>query len=73
MILRVMLNNVRLPEIVGDFLKRSGALNKLVVNATQEILLEIKTMLYDQESENTSQVFDKGQVLMLRSFPVARE
>lgn len=52
MVLRLMLNNVRLPEIVEEFSKRTDALNRLVVNATQEILLELRTMLFDQESKN---------------------
>lgn len=56
MVLRMMLDNVRLPEIVADFLERTGALHKLVANATHEILVEVKTMLYEQESEKVSKV-----------------
>lgn len=51
LVLRMMLNDVRLPEIVRDLLERSGALHKLVTNATHEILMEIKTMLYGHESK----------------------
>jgi hypothetical protein len=67
-----MLNNVRLPEIVEDFSKRTDALNRLVVNATQGILLEVRTMLYDQESENFSKMVAKDHVLIVCSRPVAR-
>lgn len=72
MVLRMMLNNVRLPEIVGDFLKLTGALQKLVANATQGILLEVKTMLYEQESRNTYKLFGRRHMLISCSLPVAR-
>jgi hypothetical protein len=50
-----MLDNVQLPDIVGNIIERTGTLHKLVANATHEILVEVKTMLYEQESTNISQ------------------
>jgi hypothetical protein len=71
LILRMMLNNVRLPEIVGEFLQRTGALHKLVVNATHEILVEVKTMLYERESRDTCKIFGRDHLLTVFSFPMA--
>jgi hypothetical protein len=71
MVLRMMLDNVRLPEIVEDFLKRAGTLHKLVVNATQELLLEIKTMLYEQESMSHPLSAQQDHRLIDPSFTVA--
>ena len=71
MVLRMMLDNVRLPEIVEDFLKRADTLHKLVVNATQELLLEIKTMLYEQESMIHPLSAQQDHRLIESSFTVA--
>jgi hypothetical protein len=68
----MMLNNVRLPEIVGDLLERTGTLHKLVANATHEILVEVKTMLYEQESANNSKMVGEGSMLIISSFPLVR-
>jgi hypothetical protein len=69
MVLRMMLNNVRLPEIVGEFLQRTGALHKLVVNATHEILVEVKTMLYERESRDTCKDIWQGSFVNRLQFP----
>jgi hypothetical protein len=49
-VMRVILENDRLPNIVQDFLKHAGNLGKLVQKATLEIVEDIRTMLYDHES-----------------------
>lgn len=72
MVLRMMLNNVRLPEIVGDLLEQTGTLHKLVANATHEILVEVKTMLYEQESTNNSETVGEVSMLTISSFPLVR-
>jgi hypothetical protein len=68
----MMLNNVRLPEIVGDLLERTGTLHKLVANATHEILVEVKTTLYEQESANNLKTVGEGPMLIISSFPLVR-
>jgi hypothetical protein len=50
LVMRVILENDRLPNIVQDFLKHAGNLGKLVQKATLEIVEDIRTMLYDHES-----------------------
>jgi hypothetical protein len=68
----MMLNNVRLPEIVGDLLERTGTLHKLVVNATHEILVEVKTILHEQQSTNNPKMVGEGPMLIISSFPLVR-
>lgn len=50
-IVGLILDNDHLPSIVQDFLRQADALRKLVQKATFEIVEDIKTMLYDQESK----------------------
>ncbi len=40
----------RLPNIVQDFLRHADTLRKFVQKATWEIVKNIKSMLYDRES-----------------------
>lgn len=72
LVLRMMLNNVRLPEIVGDILERTGTLHKLVANATHGILVEVKTMLYEQEGANNSRTVGENLMLIISSFSLVR-
>jgi DNA replication initiation complex subunit (GINS family) len=51
LIMKMVLENDRLPVIVEDFLKYSDSLGKIVQNATLEIVEDIRSMLYDRESE----------------------
>ncbi len=53
LIMKIVLDNNRLPDIVKDFLKYSDTLRKLVQKATWEIVEDIKAMLYDHESKFT--------------------
>jgi hypothetical protein len=50
LVMKMILENGRLPDIVKDFLKHADNLRKLVQNATWEIVEDIKAMLYDHES-----------------------
>lgn len=50
LVLKMILENGRLPGIVVDFLKQAEWLQTLVEKATLEITLDIKTMLYDDAS-----------------------
>lgn len=50
LVLKMVMETDRLPNIVQDFLKHANYLAKLVEKATLEIVHEIKSMLYDQES-----------------------
>lgn len=51
LIMKMVLENGRLPNIVQDFLKYSENLQKLVQKATWEIMEDVKAMLYDHESK----------------------
>lgn len=48
--MKMILENDRLPNIVKDFLKHADNLRKLVQKATWEIVQDIRAMLYDHES-----------------------
>ncbi|KAK1832788.1 hypothetical protein QBC39DRAFT_348224 [Podospora conica] len=48
-VMRVVLQDGRLPDIIKDFLRHADLLRKLVQKATWEIVEDIKAMLYDQE------------------------
>lgn len=48
---KMVLETDRLPSIVQEFLKHANNLAKLVQKATWEIVEDIKSMLYDRESE----------------------
>jgi hypothetical protein len=50
LVMKMILENGRLPNIVKDFLKHANNLRKLVQKATWEIVEDIKAMLYDHES-----------------------
>lgn len=50
LVMKIVLEDGRLPEIVRDFLRHSDLLRKLVQKATWEIVEDIKAMLYDHES-----------------------
>lgn len=50
LILRIILQNSRLPGVVQDFLREAEILRRLLEKATWEIVQDIKEMLYDQES-----------------------
>ena len=50
LVMRVVLQDGGLPEIIQDFLRNADLLRKLVQKATWEIVEDIKAMLYDQES-----------------------
>ncbi|KND92704.1 Vegetative incompatibility protein HET-E-1, partial [Tolypocladium ophioglossoides CBS 100239] len=49
LVMKMVLENDRLPKIVEDFLKHADDLRKLVQKATWEIVEDIKAMLYDHE------------------------
>lgn len=51
LIIKMVLENDRLPRIVQDFLQYSEALHKLIINATLEIVEEMRTMLYHDKSK----------------------
>lgn len=60
LVLKMVLETDRLPNIVQDFLRHADVLRKLVEKATWEIVEDIKTMLYDNESKLLSSLmFDK--------------
>jgi hypothetical protein len=50
LVMKMILENDRLPNIVQEFLKHADTLRKLVQKATLEIVEDIRSMLYDQES-----------------------
>ncbi|KFY59291.1 hypothetical protein V496_05718 [Pseudogymnoascus sp. VKM F-4515 (FW-2607)] len=49
LVMRIILENDRLPNIVKDFLKHADNLRRIVQKATWEIVEDIKSMLYDHE------------------------
>ena len=51
LILKLVVEKNRLPEIVEDFLQYVDNLRKLVEKATFEIVRDIENMLYDYESK----------------------
>lgn len=50
LIIKMVLETDRLPNIVQEFLKYSDTLRNLIQKATWEIVEDIKAMLYDHES-----------------------
>jgi hypothetical protein len=59
LVITMILENDRLPDIVKDFLKHADYLRQLVQKATWEIVEDIKAMLYDQSSTfNTLDILD---------------
>lgn len=63
MVLRMVLETDRLPNIVQDFLKCSEILRRLIANAILDITEDIKIMVYDRESKHSSTT----QVLLLNT------
>ncbi|KAK3897896.1 hypothetical protein C8A05DRAFT_38525 [Staphylotrichum tortipilum] len=51
MVMKIVLENERLPVIVQEFLEHAALLQKLVEKATLEIVDDIRNMLYDQKIE----------------------
>lgn len=51
LIIKMVLETDRLPNIVQEFLKYSDTLRSLIQKATWEIVEDIKAMLYDHESK----------------------
>ncbi|KAI9652058.1 MAG: hypothetical protein M1831_007250 [Alyxoria varia] len=52
LVMKMVLEKHRLPDIVQDFLRHADFLRKLVQKATWEIVEDIKSMLYDRESSD---------------------
>lgn len=50
LVMKMTLENQRLPDIVKEFLRHADLLRKIVQKATWEIVEDIKTMLYDDKS-----------------------
>jgi hypothetical protein len=51
LVMTMILETDRLPNIVQEFLRHVDTLRKLVEKATWEIVEDIKAMLYDSESK----------------------
>lgn len=51
LVMKMVLETDRLPNVVEDFLRHADTLRKLIEKATWEIVEDIKTMLYDSESK----------------------
>lgn len=54
LVMKMILETDRLPNVVQDFLRCADALRRLIEKATLEVVEDIKAMLYDQESESLS-------------------
>ena len=51
LVMKMILETDRLPNIIQDFLRHADTLRKLVEKATWEIVEDMKAMLYDSESK----------------------
>lgn len=51
LVMKMILETDRLPNIVQDFLKHADILRKLVEKATWEVVEDVRAMLYDSESK----------------------
>jgi hypothetical protein len=51
LVMKTILETDLLPKIVQEFLRHADTLRKLIEKATLEIVEDIKTMLYDCESD----------------------
>lgn len=54
LVLKMTLDNQRLPQIVQEFLKQATILRSIVQKATWEVVEDIKNMLYDSKSKPSS-------------------
>jgi hypothetical protein len=53
LVMKMVLETDRLPNVVEDFLRHADTLQKLIEKATWEIVEDIKAMLYDSESKSS--------------------
>ena len=53
LVMKMILDTDRLPNVVQDFLRHADTLRKLIEKATWEIVEDIKAMLYDSESKSS--------------------
>jgi hypothetical protein len=51
LVMKMVLENDRLPNIVQDFLRHADMLRKIIEKATWEVVEDIKFMLYDSKSK----------------------
>lgn len=51
LVMKMVLETDTLPQIIEEFLKCAEILRKLIEKATWEVVEDIKSMLYDSESE----------------------
>jgi hypothetical protein len=51
LVIKMVLETDRLPNIVQSFLEHAETLRKLIEKATWEIVEDMKMMLYDNDSE----------------------
>lgn len=65
MVIRMVVEKDRLPEIVQDFLRHADILRKTVQKATWEIVEDIKIMLYDRESKPSTS-YGKSSLIRLQ-------
>lgn len=54
LVMKIVLETDRLPNIVQEFLRHANNLGNLVQKATWEIVEDIKSMLYDRESKSST-------------------
>lgn len=52
LVMKIIVEKDRLPQIVEEFLRHADTLRKFVQKATWEIVEDIKSMLYDRESKD---------------------
>ena len=64
MVMKLIMENDRLPNIVQDFLKHANTLRNLVQKATWEVVEDIKFMLYDRKSESYAKPSSSGYILI---------
>ena len=51
LVMSMVLETDRLPNVVRDFSKHANALHKLIENATLQMVVDIKNMVYDYDSK----------------------
>ncbi|KAK9434875.1 NACHT domain protein [Metarhizium brunneum] len=52
LVLKIILENDKLPAIIGEFITRASNLRNLIHTTTLEVVQEIQVMLYDQQSKS---------------------